>query len=135
MLFLFQQNLRGHCASCTMVDQLEKMYSYLMVFWTDESSDPLQPHLLIPVPGELFTLIHFSSSITRSRNDFGKAECNEDDLFRNKNKTTLMHLTLAFSKIPYYSMIQIAKSPFYLKTQIKIHWVLYTTIILLDLMC
>lgn len=51
-----------------------------MVFWTGESSVPLYPAFLIPVPGELFTLRHFSSSITRSRNDFGKAERDEDDL-------------------------------------------------------
>lgn len=102
----------------------KKMYSYFMVFWTDESSDPLYPHLLIPVPGELFTLIHFSSSITRSRNDFGKAECNEDDLFKNKNETKPMHLRLALSHIPYYFMIQIAKRPFYLNIQIKIHFLL-----------
>lgn len=85
-----------------------------MVFWTDESSDPLYPHLLIPVPGELFRLIHFSSSITRSRNDFGKAECNEDDLFKNKNGTKPMHFILALSQTPYYAINQIAKRPFYL---------------------
>lgn len=90
-----------------------------MVFWTDESSDPLYPHLLIPVPGELFTLIHFSSSITRSRNDFGQAECNEDDLFKNKNETKAMRFILALSKTPYYAMIQIAKRPFCL---LKIHY-------------
>lgn len=54
--------------------------SYLVVLWTGESSAPLYPALLIVVPGKLFALIYFSSSITRSRNDFGKGECNEDDL-------------------------------------------------------
>lgn len=92
-----------------------------MVFWADESSDPLRLHLLILVPGELFTLIHFSSSSTRSRNDFGKAECNEDDLFKNKNETKPLHFIFALSKILYYSMIQIAKRPFYL---LKIHYYL-----------
>lgn len=58
-----------------------------MVFWTDESSVPLYPVLLILVAVELFALIHFSSSITRSRNDFGNAECNEDDLSKKKSKT------------------------------------------------
>lgn len=69
-----------------------------MVFWTDESSDPLYLHLLILVPGELFTLIHFSSSSTRSRNDFGKAECNEDDLLKTKMKQNHCTLYLHFPR-------------------------------------